>query len=132
METTMDEAVNKGKKFGIKARDIAVGLGLTALGIGVSMAGTAGPFGAISTFVNTNFLPGVGTIGVAGGIGYAAVHAFKHDYGKATVGLGVAAGGGFFIANSSWVVTQTKMASAATIGGAHIPLIESALHAFGM
>lgn len=105
-------------------------LGLMVAGTAVAMASTGGPFGAIESFINTNFLPGVGSIGVAGGIGYAAIHGFKHDYGKMTVGLGTAAGGGFLISNSSWVVSKTGMSSATL--GAHVPLIHMALHAFGL
>ena len=108
----------------------AYGLGLSLLGTAVALAASGGPFSAISDFVNKNFMPGVGSIGIAGGIGYAAIHAFKHDYGKATVGLGVAAGGGFLISNSNWVVSQTGITSA-TIG-AHLPLITTALHAIGL
>lgn len=105
-------------------------LGLSLLGTVAALAASGGPFSAISNFLNTNMLPGVAAIGIAGGIGYAGIHAFKHDYGKATVGLGVAAGGGFIIKNSQWVVGQTGVSSA-TIG-AHLPLLTTALHAFGL
>ena len=105
-------------------------LGLMLAGTAVALAASGGPFGAISNFINTNFMPGVGSIGIAGGIGYAAIHGFKHDYGKAIVGLGTAAGGGFLISNSAWVVSQTGVSSA-TIG-AHVPLITTALHAIGL
>lgn len=124
------EKFSKVKQFGRKIRGLGYFFGLSALGAGVAMASTGGPFGKISSFLNTNFLPGIGAIGIAGGVGYAAVHAFKHDYGKAVVGLGVAAGGGFFIANSSWVQTKTGISSA-TIG-AHLPVIHAALHVIGV
>lgn len=120
----------KVKQASRKIRHLGYFVGLSALGMGAALASTGGPFGKISSFLSTNFMPGIGAIGVAGGVGYAAVHAFKHDYGKAVVGLGVAAGGGFFISNSSWVQTKTGISSA-TIG-AHLPVIHAALHAFGM
>lgn len=101
--------------------------GLTAAGTVVALASTGGPFSAMNTFVSTNLLPGVASIGILGGLGYAAIHAFKHDYGKATLGMGVAAGGGFIVSNSAWVVSQTGVSSA-TIG-AHLPLMATALHA---
>ncbi|OCX72300.1 hypothetical protein A6M27_02730 [Acidithiobacillus thiooxidans] len=98
---------------------------------GVAVASTAGgPFSTMSTFINTYFLPGVGAIGVAGGIGYAAIHGFKHDYGKAVVGAGVATGGGIVINNSSWFASKAGV-SAATIG-AHLPLAVLTLHAIGL
>jgi hypothetical protein len=119
------------KKLNLKfVNRSAVGLGLTLLGTAAAFAASGGPFAAISNFLNTNMMPGVASIGIVGGIGYAAIHAFKHDYGKATVGLGVAAGGGFIIKNSSWVVSQTGVSSA-TIG-AHLPLMVTALHAIGL
>ncbi|MHB8201953.1 hypothetical protein [Acidithiobacillus sp.] len=105
-------------------------LGLSLLGTVAAFAASGGPFSAISNFINTNLLPAVASIGVAGGIGYGGIHAFKHDYGKAIVGLGTAAGGGFLISNSSWVVSQTGVSSA-TIG-AHAPLLVTALHVFGL
>lgn len=108
----------------------AYGLGLTLVGTVAAFASSGGPFPAMETFLNNTMLPGVASIGVLGGLGYAGIHAFKHDYGKATVGLGVAAGGGIIIKNSSWVVQQTGV-SAATIGH-HLPLAITALHAIGL
>lgn len=108
---------------------IATLVGLSLLPA-VAFASTGGPFSAMTNFLKTNMMPGVAAIGILGGLGYAGVHAFKHDYGKATVGLGVAAGGGFIISNSAWVVSQTGVSSA-TIG-AHLPLLATALHAFGL
>ena len=108
----------------------ATALGLSLAGTVAALAASGGPFSAISNFINTNMMPGVASIGIAGGLGYAAIHAFKHDYGKATMGMGVAAGGGFIVSNSQWVVSQTGVSSA-TIG-AHLPLITTALHAVGL
>ncbi|MBU2834726.1 hypothetical protein HF673_02745 [Acidithiobacillus thiooxidans] len=97
----------------------------------IALASTAGgPFSTMNTFVDTYFLPGIGAIGVAGGIGYAGIHGFKHDYGKAIVGAGVATGGGVMINNSSWFATKAGV-SAATIG-AHLPIAVLALHAIGL
>lgn len=98
---------------------------------GVAVASTAGgPFSAIMTFITTNIVPGVGAIGVAGGVGYGAVHLFKHDYGKGTMGAATAVGGGIVIANSSWFASQAGV-SAATIG-VHLPLAVLTLHAIGL
>ncbi|MHB8249610.1 MAG: hypothetical protein ACYDCX_12105 [Acidithiobacillus sp.] len=105
-------------------------LGLSLVGTVAAFAASGGPFSAISNFLNTNMMPGVASIGIVGGLGYAAIHAFKHDYGKATMGMGVAAGGGFIVRNSQWVVGQTGVSSA-TIGQ-HLPLMVTALHAFGL
>ena len=120
------------KKLNLKSAvtRVAITTGLSLAGTVAALAASGGPFSAISNFLNTNMMPGVASIGVVGGIGYAAIHAFKHDYGKATVGMGVAAGGGFIIHNSAWVVSQTGVSSA-TIG-AHLPLLTTALHAFGL
>jgi hypothetical protein len=104
--------------------------GLSLLGTVAAFAASGGPFSAISNFVNMNLLPAVGSVGVAGGIGYGAIHAFKHDYGKAILGVGTAAGGGFLISQSSWVVSQTGISSA--VIGAHVPLMAAALHAIGL
>lgn len=112
------------------ANRTAAVIGLSALGIGVALASSGGPFSAMSNFLDQDMMPGVASIGIIGGIGYAAIHAFKHDYGKATVGMGVAAGGGFVVKNSSWFTQQTGI-SAATIGH-HAPLIATALHALGL
>lgn len=120
------------KTFAFKSAVIrtTAGMGLTLLGTVAAFAASGGPFSAITNFLSTNMMPGVASIGILGGVGYAGVHAFKHDYGKATVGLGVAAGGGFIINNSSWVVSQTGVSSA-TIG-AHLPLMVTALHSLGL
>lgn len=108
--------------------DVAV---LTVLGTVVAMASTAGgPFSQISNFVSTNFLPAIGSVGVMGGIGYGAIHAFRHKYGEAIVGLGVATAGGFVVGNSSWFSSQAGV-SAATIGS-HLPVLHSVLHALGV
>lgn len=103
------------------------GLGLTLLGTVAALASSGGPFGTIQTFLNNDLLPGVAGVGVLGGLGYASIHAFKHDYGKAVVGMGVAAGGGIIVKNSSWLETKAQV-SAATIGH-HLPLAITALHA---
>jgi hypothetical protein len=109
----------------------ALGLGLLAVGTVAAMAASAGgPFSAMNTFMNNVLLPGIGGLGVAGGIGYAAVHAFKHDYGKSAVGAGVAVAGGLVMKNSTWFQSQAQV-SAATIGH-HVPLIAAALHAVGL
>lgn len=108
----------------------AIALGLSLVGTVAALAASGGPFSAMDNFVKTNMLPGVATIGILGGLGYAGIHAFKHDYGKATMGMGVAAGGGFIVSNSAWVVSQTGVSSA-TIG-AHLPLVTTALHALGL
>ena len=120
------------KKLNLKSavNRVAVATGLSLLGTVAAFAAAGGPFSAMSNFLNTNLMPGVASIGIVGGLGYAAIHAFKHDYGKATMGLGVAAGGGFIVSNSQWVVGQTGVSSA-TIGQ-HLPLLVTALHAFGL
>ncbi|MGC9217726.1 MAG: hypothetical protein ACP5FM_13765, partial [Acidithiobacillus sp.] len=82
----------------------------------------------ISTFIQTNFMPAVGSIGIAGGVGYAGVHAFKHDYGKAAVGVGTAAGGGFLISQYGWFGQQAGI-SAATLGQ-HAGLIATLANGF--
>lgn len=117
------------KKIEVKkvVRGMAEVLGLSVLGAGAAMASSGGPFGDMTNFLQQNMMPGVAAIGIIGGVGYAAVHAFKHDYGKATVGMGVAAGGGFVIKNSSWFSQQAGI-SAATLGH-HAALIIPALHA---
>lgn len=107
----------------------AVGLGLMLAG-DVAMAATSGPFGKINTFIQSNFLPFVGSVGLAGGIGYGAIHAFKHDYGKAGVGIAAAAAGGFMVVNSPWFATKAGV-TAATLG-AHVPLVVMALHSVGL
>jgi len=96
----------------------------------VALAASGGPFGDISNFVQQNFMPFIGSVGVAGGIGYGAVHAFKHDYGKAAVGIGTAAGGGFLIAQYGWFGQQAGI-QAATLGG-HITAAVALGHALGL
>lgn len=108
---------------------VLVGLGATAFA-GAALAASGGPFGAISNFIQTNFMPAIGSIGVAGGIGYGAIHAFKHDYGKAAVGIGTAAGGGFVISQYGWFGQQAGI-SAATLGQ-HAPLISTIAHGLGL
>ncbi len=58
----------------------AVGIGALVVAE-AAMAASGGPFAKISTFIQSNFMPFIGSVGIAGGIGYGAVHAFKHDYG---------------------------------------------------
>lgn len=123
----MKMKIEQFKVAAVRASEV---IGLSVIGTVAAMAASGGPFSAMTNFLKTNMMPGVATIGILGGLGYAGIHAFKHDYGKATVGLGVAAGGGFIISNSAWVVSQTGVSSA-TIG-AHLPLMVTALHAFGM
>ena len=120
------------KKFAFKAvfTRSAIALGVSLAGTVAAFAASGGPFSAIQNFLSTNMMPGVASIGILGGLGYAAIHAFKHDYGKATMGMGVAAGGGFIVSNSQWVVSQTGVSSANI--GAHLPLIATALHAVGL
>lgn len=109
---------------------VLTGLGLTMLGTAAAMAASGGPFGSISNFIQTNFMPAIGSIGVAGGIGYGAIHAFKHDYGKAAVGIGTAAGGGFIISQYGWFGQQAGI-SAAVIGQ-HAGLIATLAHGLGL
>ncbi len=106
------------------------GIGLTLLGTAVALASSGGPFGSISNFIQTNFMPAIGSIGVAGGIGYGAIHAFKHDYGKSAVGIGTAAAGGFIIAQYGWFGQQAGI-SAATLGR-HADLIATLAHGLGL
>lgn len=123
----------KNKISAAAVRLSEVGL-MLAVGTGMALASSGGPFGTISTFVENNFLPAIGTIGVVGGIGYGAIHAFKHDYGRAVVGLGTATGGGIVAAQSSWFSQQAGV-SAATIGqhvAAHAATLASMLHSFGL
>lgn len=124
-------AVNSGNKGAGRAWvRSALGLGLSLAGIGVAMAATGGPFGDISNFISSNFMPFVGSVGIAGGIGYGAIHAFKHDYGKAGVGIATAAGGGFLIHQYGWFSTQAGI-TAATLG-AHVSVLATALHGLGL
>ncbi|QER46008.1 hypothetical protein [Acidithiobacillus caldus] len=104
--------------------------GLTLIGAGVALASSGGPFSAIFNFIDQNFLPALGAIGVIGGVGYGAIHAFKHDYGKAVVGLGVATGGGFVVKQSNWFSGQAGV-SAATIGH-HLTTVEPIVRALGL
>jgi hypothetical protein len=107
-----------------------VGLGLTLMGTAAALASSGGPFGAISNFIQTNFMPFIGAVGVAGGVGYGAVHAFKHDYGKAAVGIGTAAGGGFFISQYGWFGQQAGISAA--VLGQHAGLIATLAHGLGL
>ena len=95
-----------------------------------ALAASGGPFGDISNFVQQNFMPFIGTVGIAGGVGYAGVHAFKHDYGKAGMGIGTAAGGGFLISQYGWFGQQAGI-QAATLGG-HITVAAALGHALGL
>ncbi|WP_226827514.1 hypothetical protein [Igneacidithiobacillus copahuensis] len=105
-------------------------LGLTLLGTAAALAASGGPFGSISNFIQTNFMPFIGSVGIAGGIGYGAIHAFKHDYGKAAVGIGTAAGGGFIISQYGWFGQQAGI-SAAVIGQ-HAGLFTTLAHGLGL
>ncbi|AEK57827.1 hypothetical protein A5904_05690 [Acidithiobacillus caldus] len=95
-----------------------------------ALAATGGPFASIGNFIQQNFMPAIGSIGIAGGIGYGAIHAFKHDYGKAIVGIGTAAGGGFVIHQYGWFGQQAGI-QAATLGG-HITVASALGHALGL
>lgn len=106
-----------------------VGL-MTIAGTALAFAASGGPFGAISNFLQSNFIPAIGSIGIAGGIGYGAIHAFKHDYGKAVVGIGTAAGGGFIISQYGWFGSQAGI-QAATIGQ-HVASFSPLLRAIGL
>lgn len=107
--------------------DVAI---LSALGTAFALASTAGgPFGDIENFVTTNFLPAIGAIGVAGGIGYGSIHMFKHDYGRGILGFGTSVAGGFAVAQSSWFSSKAGV-SAATIGG-HLSAVSSFIHLLG-
>lgn len=112
-----------------KVLPYAVGVAAMAVA-GVALASSGGPFGAISQFIQSNFMPFIGSVGVAGGIGYAGVHAFKHDYGKAGMGVGTAAGGGFLISQYGWFGQQAGI-SAATLGG-HVATLAVFRHALGL
>jgi len=109
---------------------VALGVGLTLVGITAALASSGGPFGAISNFIQTNFMPFIGAVGVAGGVGYGAVHAFKHDYGKAAVGIGTAAGGGFLISQYGWFGQQAGISAA--VLGQHAGLIATLAHGLGL
>lgn len=129
MDTAV-KAVHSGHKGAVRGwLRAAVGLGLGLVG-GVAMATTSGPFGDIESFVTKNFLPFIGVVGLAGGVGYAGIHAFKHDYGKAGLGIATAGGGGFLVMNSPWFAGKAGI-TAATIG-AHVPLVVATLHGFGL
>ncbi|MEY2340948.1 hypothetical protein AB4090_02425 [Acidithiobacillus sp. IBUN Pt1247-S3] len=132
-EQRMNQGIAKQHKGGSALRrnwQVLAGMGLTLLGTTVAMAASGGPFGSISNFIQTNFMPAIGSIGVAGGIGYGAIHAFKHDYGKAAVGIGTAAGGGFIISQYGWFGQQAGI-SAAVIGQ-HAGLIATLAHGLGL
>jgi hypothetical protein len=109
---------------------VLVGLGLTLMGTAAAMASSGGPFGAISNFIQTNFMPFIGSVGVAGGVGYGAIHAFKHDYGKAAVGIGTAAGGGFIISQYGWFGQQAGISAA--VLGQHAGLLATLAHGMGL
>lgn len=109
---------------------LALGVGLTLAGTAAALAATGGPFGDISNFVQQNFMPFIGSVGVAGGVGYGAVHAFKHDYGKAAVGIGTAAGGGFLIAQYGWFGQQAGITAA--VLGQHAGLLATLAHGLGL
>lgn len=109
---------------------LALGVGLTLAGTAAALAATGGPFGDISNFIQQNFMPFIGSVGVAGGVGYGAVHAFKHDYGKAAVGIGTAAGGGFLIAQYGWFGQQAGIQAA--VLGQHAGLLATLAHGLGL
>ena len=109
---------------------VLVGVGMTLLGTATAMAAAGGPFGAISNFIQQNFMPFIGSVGVAGGVGYGAIHAFKHDYGKAAVGIGTAAGGGFVISQYGWFGQQAGIQAA--VLGQHAGLLATMAHGLGL
>ncbi|WP_226834014.1 hypothetical protein [Acidithiobacillus ferrooxidans] len=109
---------------------VLVGVGMTLLGTATAMAAAGGPFGAISNFIQQNFMPFIGSVGVAGGVGYGAIHAFKHDYGKAAVGIGTAAGGGFVISQYGWFGQQAGIQAA--VLGQHAGLLATLAHGLGL
>ncbi|WP_436395074.1 hypothetical protein ACSDBR_10125 [Acidithiobacillus ferriphilus] len=109
---------------------VLVGVGMTLLGTATAMAAAGGPFGAISNFIQQNFMPFIGSVGVAGGVGYGAIHAFKHDYGKAAVGIGTAAGGGFVISQYGWFGQQAGIQAA--VLGQHAGLLATVAHGLGL
>ena len=123
------EKVGKGRGFWKSALPVLVGVGM-AMVADVAMAASGGPFGDISSFIQNNFMPFIGSVGVAGGIGYGAVHAFKHDYGKAAMGVGTAAGGGFLISQDAWFGQQAGV-TAATMG-AHVSTLALIAHGLGL
>jgi hypothetical protein len=131
----MTEMVRSEQQFlGNRARKwVPLAAGVAALLVAdVALAATGGPFGDISNFIRHNFMPAIGSIGIAGGIGYGAVHAFKHDYGKAAVGIGTAAAGGFVIHQYGWFGQQAGIhIQAATLGG-HITVAAALGHALGL
>ncbi|AIA55720.1 hypothetical protein [Acidithiobacillus caldus] len=129
----MTEMVRSEQQFlGNRARKwVPLAAGVAALLVAdVALAATGGPFGAIGNFIQQNFMPAIGSIGIAGGIGYGAIHAFKHDYGKAIMGIGTAAGGGFLISQYGWFGQQAGI-QAATLGG-HITVAAALGHALGL
>ncbi len=113
----------------LMARSAVAVTGLAVAGIAVAST-AGGPFSTIDTFATGTLLPGVGAIGVLGGVGYGGLHFFKHDYGKGTMGAATAVAGGVVLANSSWFAGKAGV-SAATLG-AHLPLALLALHAIGL
>ncbi|MHB1707114.1 MAG: hypothetical protein ACYCSH_13900 [Acidithiobacillus sp.] len=118
-------------RFTPSRRGLALaGLGLTLVGTATALAASGGPFGNISNFVQQNFMPFIGSVGMAGGVGYGAIHAFKHDYGKAAVGIGTAAGGGFLIAQYGWFGQQAGISAA--VLGQHAGLIATLAHGLGL
>jgi hypothetical protein len=119
--------VSKARKFAMRTAQIALIFGV---GTVAALAATGGPFSAITNFATTTVLPGVGGIAVLGGVGYAGIHAAKHEYGKGVVGLTSAGAGGFMIAKASWLVSQTGITTA-TIGH-HLSLVVTAMHAIGL
>jgi len=123
------EKVGKGRGFWKSALPVLVGVG-AAMVSGVAMASSGGPFGYFSNFIHGELVPGIGSIGVAGGVVYAAIHGFKHDYGKMGMGIGTAAAGGFIIHHYGWFGQQAGV-SAATLG-AHAPLVAMIAHGLGL
>lgn len=108
---------------------VLAGAGLTLLGTTAALASSGGPFSNISTFINTNFFPAIGSIGIGGGIAYGAIHAFKHDYGKSIVGIGTAAAGGFVISQYGWFGQQAGISAA--VLGQHAGLLTTLAHGLG-
>jgi hypothetical protein len=124
------KAQAKGKGFWKSALPVVAGVGV-ALVAGVAMASSGGPFADFfNNFLTGELAPSIGAIGVAGGVIYGGIHAFKHDYGKAGLGLATAAGGGFVIHQFGWFGQQAGV-SAATLGG-HVAMLSAFAHALGL
>ncbi len=127
MSEVIIEQSQRMRRYRWVGRVLGVGAALLPV---AALAATGGPFGSISNFFDQVFMPAVGSIGIAGGIGYGAIHLFKHDYGKGTVGIATAAGGGFIIHQYGWFGQQAGI-SAAVIGS-HAGLLTTLAHGLGL